>query len=288
MYPAELMNLFPPFPKTNMVFVAMSFDPKFNDRWEKVIYPAALKVLVNNEPLEAHRVDLENKNDSLITEIVKNISESRLVIADVSTFGYLPIDGKTNKPIRNANVLYEVGLAHACRLPEEVILLRSDNDILDFDISGVRVHKYNPDDIEGAIEKVVGLMLNALKSIDDRRRISVENASRSVDVTMYYLLQESIRDIPHPSTRTMGEVLGNTERVTAINRLLGLGMFETIFKEITPELLKGPQNGVASYRITHFGRAVLMHIREKSKFNDAIKELAKTEEGRRMLQEGQE
>jgi len=288
MYPAELMNLFPPFPKTKMVFVAMSFDPKFNDRWEKVIFPAASKLLVNNEPLEAHRVDLESKNDSLITEIVKNIAESRMIIGDVSTIGYLPIDGKTNKPIRNANVLYEVGLAHACRLPEEVILLRSDSDVLDFDISGVRVHRYNPNNIDESIEKVSGLMVNALKSIDDRKRISVENASRSVDVTMYYLLQESIRDIPHPSTRTMGEVLGNSERVTAINRLLGLGMFETIFKEITPELLAGPQNGVACYRITHFGRAVLMHIREKSKFNEAIIELAKSEKDKKMLQEGQE
>jgi len=123
MYPAELLNLFPPFPKTNMVFVAMSFDPKFKPRWTNVLHPAAAKIAVNKNELFAHRVDLANKNDSLITEIVKNISECRLFIADVSTIGYLPIDGKTNKPIRNSNVLYEVGLAHACRLPENWILI---------------------------------------------------------------------------------------------------------------------------------------------------------------------
>ena len=266
-----------------MVFVAMSFDPKFHSRWSEILLPASPKLQVNNEALFSHRVDLANKNDSLITEIVKNISESRLFIGDVSTIGYLPINGNTNKPVRNANVLYEVGLAHACRLPEEVILLRSDSDQLDFDISGVRVHQYDPDNIEASIETVVNLMSEALKSIDDRRRISVENASRLVDVTMYYLLQESLKNIPHPSTRTMGEVLSNTERVTAINRLLGLGMFETEFKEWTPELFQGPANEIANYRVTRFGNAVLMNIREKNNFNDAVADYIKTEEGRKLF-----
>lgn len=283
MYPAELLNLFPSYPKTNMVFVAMSFDPQFNSRWNKILLPAASKVPVNNEALFSHRIDLANKNDSLITEIVKNISESRLFIGDVSTIGYLPVNGNTNKPVRNANVLYEVGLAHACRLPEEVILIRSDNDQLDFDISGVRVHQYNPDNIEESIETVVNLMLDALKSTDDRKRISVENASKLVDVTMYYLLQESLKSIPHPSTRTMGEVLSNTERVTAINRLLSLGMFETVFKEYTPELFQGPANEIAHYRITPFGNAVLMNIRKKNNFNNAVADYMKTEEGRELL-----
>lgn len=128
MYPNELLNLFPAFPRTNMVFVAMSFDDIFFSRWKEFIKPAASKITVGSERLRAHRVDLTRKNDSLITEIVKNISECRLFLADISTIGYLPIDAHKNKPIRNANVLYEVGIAHACRLPEEVILLRSDNE----------------------------------------------------------------------------------------------------------------------------------------------------------------
>lgn len=81
MYPAELLNLFPPFPKTNMVFVAMSFDSNFNSRWTRVLFPAVSDVETNDkEKLFAHRVDLANKNDSLITEIVKNISECKLLL----------------------------------------------------------------------------------------------------------------------------------------------------------------------------------------------------------------
>ena len=285
MYPAELLSLFPPFPRTNMVFVAMSFDPKFNSRWNEILSPASSKVLVNNEELFSHRVDLSKKNDSLITEIVKNISESKLFIGDVSTIGYLPINANTNKPIRNANVLYEVGLAHACRLPEEVILLRSDNDLLDFDISGVRVHRYNPNNIKESIDLLINLMTEALKSVDDRKRISVENASKSVDVTMYWLLQQSLKKIPHPSTRTMRDVLSNTERITAINRLLSLGMFEAEFEELTAESFQMPAEEVASYRVTKFGNAVLMNIRKKNNFNNALKDYIKTEEGKKWITE---
>lgn len=283
MYPGELLNLFPPFPKTNMVFVAMSFDSKYKSRWTEVLKPSAAKVLISEQKLFAHRVDLANKNDSLITEIVKNISECRLFIGDISTIGYLPIDGKTNKPVRNSNVLYEVGLAHACRLPEEVILLRSDDDQLDFDISGVRVHNYNPDNIEEATEKVVDLIIDALKSIDDRKRLLVENATKLLDATMYLLLQESIKDIPHPSTKTMGDLLANAERVSAINRMLALGMLETQFKEFTPELFKSSANETIAYRATHFGRAVLMKVREKNNFDNALVDFIKTDEGRKMF-----
>ena len=67
MYPAELLNLFPPFPKTNMVFVAMSFDAKFDSRWGNVLCPAIEKVEITDEKLSPYRVDLSRKNDSIIT-----------------------------------------------------------------------------------------------------------------------------------------------------------------------------------------------------------------------------
>jgi hypothetical protein len=39
MYPANYFGLFPPFPRENTVFVAMSFDPRFQTRWSNVIVP---------------------------------------------------------------------------------------------------------------------------------------------------------------------------------------------------------------------------------------------------------
>lgn len=282
MYPAELLNLFPPFPKTNMVFVAMSFDPKFMPRWTNVLCSAVHKVVFKDKELFPHRVDLSKKNDSVITEIVKNISECCLFIGDVSTNWYLFIEGEQGKPIRNSNVLYEVGLAHACRLPEEVILLRSDNDVLDFDIAGVRVHSYDPDNVETSIEMVADLIVQALSSVDDKKRILVENTTKLLDAEMFSLLHET-KDIPQPIFRTMLDVPPIAERISAINRMLGLGLLQTIFNELTPEIIKGPFHGLLSYRITSFGKAVLGRIKQKTDSVHALSVFAGSEDGKEWL-----
>jgi len=135
MYPASLFDLFPPFPREEKVFIAMSFDPRFDHRWRDVIAPAIRNVLVHGTPLEPVRVDMRRVSDSILTEILTGITNSRLIFADVTTIG--AVDGR---PVRNGNVLYEVGIAHAVRLAEEVILFRSDNDPLLFDMANVRVN----------------------------------------------------------------------------------------------------------------------------------------------------
>jgi hypothetical protein len=130
MYPNTYLSLFPPFPRNDKVFVAMSFDEKFRARWDKVICPAVSRIERRGNRLEAFRVDARKISDSILTEILSGISTARLVLADVST-----IKKVENKPIRNGNVMYEVGIAHAARLPEEVLLFRSDNDPLLFDMA---------------------------------------------------------------------------------------------------------------------------------------------------------
>lgn len=57
-----------------------------------------------------------------------------MVLADVSTFGK---DASTNQPYRNGNVMYEVGIALACRQPQEVLLIRDDSDHFLFDVSTI-------------------------------------------------------------------------------------------------------------------------------------------------------
>ena len=130
MYPSTFFGLFPAFPQEEKVFVAMSFDDRFQNRWEHVIEPAISSIQRNRVPFEAVRVDARRMSDSIVTEILQGISRYRVVFADVTSIGQ--IEGR---PIRNANVMYEVGIAHATRLPEEVILFRSDSDDLIFDIS---------------------------------------------------------------------------------------------------------------------------------------------------------
>jgi hypothetical protein len=143
MYPLDLFTLFPPFPRTNMVFVAMSFDERFDSLYDDVFSQAASRVTFDGQPLFTHRVNLAKKGDSIITEILKHVSECRVVLADITTLGWLRNRWlRRVRVVRGANVLYEIGLAHSARLPEEVIVVRGDADELDFDISGVRVHRY--------------------------------------------------------------------------------------------------------------------------------------------------
>src|SRR5687768_3983687 len=129
MYPATYFSLFPAFPRDNRVFVAMSFEERFDARWKDVLAPAVGLIQNNGVPLDAHRVDLRNASDSILTEILDGIARCRVFLGDISAIGEI-----NGKPVRSANVLYEVGLAHAVRQPEEVVLLRSDDAALGFDI----------------------------------------------------------------------------------------------------------------------------------------------------------
>ena len=64
MYPLNLFTLFPPFPRNDRVFVAMSFDKAFQKRWEEVIKPAISSVKIDGIFLEPHRIDMRKVSDS--------------------------------------------------------------------------------------------------------------------------------------------------------------------------------------------------------------------------------
>ena len=78
MYPANFFGLFPPFPKEETVFVAMSFADEFRPRYENVIAPG-----ITEMGFEPAIVNAREISDSIITEILTGISNSRLVFADV-------------------------------------------------------------------------------------------------------------------------------------------------------------------------------------------------------------
>ena len=116
------------------VFVAMSFDLEYQDRFHAVIAPAIRGLVVDGEILQPYRVDISKSGDSILTEISNGIAHSRLVLADISSMGK---DSRSGHPYRNGNVLYEVGIALACRNPVDVLLVRDDHDPFLFDVSTV-------------------------------------------------------------------------------------------------------------------------------------------------------
>ncbi len=274
MYPSAFFGLFPPFPREERAFVAMSFDARFDPRWRDVIAPAVRAVLVNEKPLDPHRVDLRKVGDSILTEILDGIARCRVFLADITTIGEMG-----GRAVRNANVMYEVGLAHAVRQAEEVLLFRSDDRELLFDITNVRVHRYDPDGSpESARQFVTDTIVESLREVDLKKGLAVRRAAESLDFPSWMALLEARgRPFHHPATRTMGQALGGIARAQAIGRLLEARALQAEFVRATPELVKdneGPAERLVKYRITSFGLAVADYgIKQLGLFSPEIRQL---------------
>lgn len=232
----------------------MSFDQRCDHRWQSVLLPALSDAGICGRPLTPRRVDLSHAGNSILTEILALVTNSLLVVADITA-----LDELNRRPVRNANVLYEVGLAHATRLPEEVLLFRSDASSLDFDVANVRVHPYDPDgDPAGAIRKIISTARDSLTELGLRRRLAIERAREALDPQTFLLLSDAIGDgIRSPALRTVGNVLEGGPRLAAIRRLLDFGAirakFMTISADTMKEQLDGPTESLVTFHATAFG-----------------------------------
>ncbi|MHB8091202.1 MAG: hypothetical protein ACYDH8_06345 [Syntrophales bacterium] len=134
MHPNAFLRTFWQVEVKPQIFVAMSFAPEYRTRYEQVISPAISSIRVKGTSIRPYRVDISKSGDSILTDIIDGVSHSQMILADVSSIGK---DSKTGEPYRNGNVMYEVGLALACRHPSDVLLVRDDKDKFLFDVSTV-------------------------------------------------------------------------------------------------------------------------------------------------------
>jgi len=134
MHPQTYLKTFWRLELRPQIFVAMSFASQYESRFTNVIAPAIQSLTVDERRLEPYRVDVSKSGDSILTDISDGIAHSRLVLADISSIGK---DSITGQPYRNANVMYEVGIALACRNPSDVLLVRDDHDKFLFDVSTI-------------------------------------------------------------------------------------------------------------------------------------------------------
>ena len=176
------------------VFVAMSFEPRYQDRFDHVISPAIGMLTVQGQKLQPVRVDASKTGDSILTDISDGIAHSRIVLADVSTVGK---DAVTGTPYRNGNVMYEVGLALACRHSSEVLLVRDDHDRFLFDVSTVPHVTIDFTDKPTAIKTLVSELEARLKEQEFHRDARVQKAIASLSSEEVTLLKQCrIRSIP--------------------------------------------------------------------------------------------
>lgn len=266
MHPNTYLNLYPAFPRDARVFVAMSFDKAFDKRWKDVIQPAVENTqLEDGTRLTAHRVDMRTVSDSILTEILEGIARCRVFLADISVVGELG-----GRPVRNANVMYEVGLAPAARLPEEVILVRSDHDELLFDVMNIRVLRYDPDNDPGAARSVISsAILDSQKELDLRKAMAVRRIAETIDYGSFRVLLEAIdgTKIHDSPLRTMGDVLSLYPRNVAIRSLLDRGLLQADMTDFSPDFVASmadePEEKLIHYRVTPLGIAVFDRLMRK-------------------------
>jgi hypothetical protein len=231
---------------TNSVFVAMSFAEPYKRRFEDVIKPAIEGINYRGKTLKADRVDLSKTGDSILTDIVDGISHSLMVLADVSVVGY---DSKTGYAYRNGNVMYELGLALACRQSSEVLLIRDDHERFLFDVSTVPHKHLDFADTDNACALLQEEIRNRLKEIDRVRDARIRLAVATLTFNERQILATFKNySMEHSFWFTKKENLG---MLTAIPRLLDKQLIVTA--GIT-------HDGFAMYRWTELGKTLADNI----------------------------
>lgn len=122
----------------NICFTIMPFGGDFDEYYSQIYKPA-----IESLGLKARRVDDLNRPSTIVSDIWKMINSSKVILANLSTL--------------NANVMYELGLAHAIAKP--VILLSESLEIIPFDLRGLRIIIYNKNKPNWS-----GLLLEQIKS----------------------------------------------------------------------------------------------------------------------------
>jgi hypothetical protein len=247
MYPMHYLEYFRVFDREKKIFVAMPFAEAFNPRWNQIFVPA-----IRSLDLEPFRVDESFVSDSILTDILKGIGSAKLIIVDISAdeCGY-----------RNGNVMYELGIAHSIRMPEEVIIVCCDKKISKhlFDINQIRINYFNENNIEESVEKVIKLLKNSIKEIDLTKDILISKVLRSLDPACYYVLNVLKKSISAEDFKSPPDAdgsygpLSNREARRAFFKLQEHGILEPPFADVD-------KDANFRYRFTSLGEAIRQRI----------------------------
>lgn len=199
------------------VFVAMSFADQYAPRFTEVIAPAIHSIKVGNVPLEPLRVDLSKSGDSILTDIIDGIAHALVVLADISVVGR---DSVTSIPYRNGNVMYEVGLALACRQPSEILLVRDDKERFLFDVSTIPHLTIDFTQKGAAIQRLQEELLARIRESKHVNDARVQLALASLSAEEMALLRIAAAYSPGAAWGYPDDGTVNFLRLAAIPRLL--------------------------------------------------------------------
>ena len=117
---------------------------------------------------------------SILINILARIIEATFVVCDIT-----PIDYKNKKPIFNGNVMFELGIAMAWKMPEQLIILCGDKklslDYLPFDLKNYNVKQidYGSNKLENELGKEY--LKDRLESFQFKKDILIKNIKSNLD-----------------------------------------------------------------------------------------------------------
>ena len=252
-------NLFFPI-KREEIFVIMSFDSQFEDRWNNLYVPAIERDL----NLKANRVDYNISGDSTIHDILDSIAHAKYVIADITSVQMTDASGIC-WPQRNANVMWEPGIAHLMRLPDEVLILRSDEDESIFDLTQFRVFNIDPADVAESRRLIRNLIRERAQIIDQTKCDYVKQAVESLDpISVNFLLN----NVPFDGSEIA--IIPNMQNALSCPRLYDLGILKTSVVEVQYRAEGRQPLFVSSASITSFGKDVVNILAEEMGFKELL------------------
>jgi hypothetical protein len=124
----------------------------------KVVFDTAVNKAASALKLKAARADASSSSRAIIAQVWSGIYHAKVIVADCTVLG--------NRTDVNANVLYEIGIAHT--LGKETLLISQTPHILPFDIAHLRVIPYtNTPDGLAQLERELTSGLKIAMSVDE-------------------------------------------------------------------------------------------------------------------------
>ena len=152
------------------IFIAMPFDDKYEPVFTELIVPAIEKInknLSENDKLKFYRGKDSKYTRSGWLEILENLYTSRIVLAVMSG--------------DNANVFYELGIAHATQQIERQLLIAEKDYKPKFDLKDLIYIEYNPTSFSASVDELANSIEDTLKiyDINNDRQISLAESKLS-------------------------------------------------------------------------------------------------------------
>jgi hypothetical protein len=122
------------------------------------------------------------------------------------------------KDQRNGNVMYGLGLATAIRPETDMIIVKSDDKDINFDLIQIRTHQYPKDDAGKAKQKFSELLAGALAARTYKKSQMTKHTWSLLDRDCLNLM---LRQGDH---KPSGEKDASITELLTIRRLLGLGI----------------------------------------------------------------